>query len=205
MTRILIIEDEIIIARFIEQQLQAHFACEIHIAISAAEARAAMPQALPHLLLCDINLQAASTGIDLVKELQLQYPFEIIFITSYQTKSIIEQAAAASPANYIIKPVDEMQLFAGVRLAMDKIEAFTSAEDQQPSPADVLNSTERRIVQMIRLQKSTREIAVALNLSPYTIKNQRHKICRKLKLKDENNALLKWALEHAGKLQKEPA
>ena len=38
MVRILIIEDEIIIARFLEHQLQANFNCETRIAVSRAEA-----------------------------------------------------------------------------------------------------------------------------------------------------------------------
>ena len=40
------------------------------------------------------------------------------------------------------------------------------------------------------------EIAETLHLSRYTIKNHRHNICRKLELADENNALLKWVVQH---------
>ncbi|MBS1602784.1 MAG: DNA-binding response regulator [Bacteroidetes bacterium] len=199
MTRVLIIEDEIIIARFIEQQLKAHFSCETAIAISLAEARREMPRLLPHLVLCDINLQATKTGIQLIGELRQQYSFEVIYITSYQAKSIIEQAVSSGAANYIIKPVDEMHLFAGVRLVMEKIEERHRRTEQLPDAA--LNSTERRIVQLVSVRKSTREIADLLHISPHTVKNQRHKICRKLGLKDENNALLKWALEHAEQLR----
>jgi len=110
MIRILIIEDEIIIARFIERQLQANFSCETRIAISAAEAQTAMEEMLPHLLLCDIHLEDALTGIDLVIGLRRRYAFEVIYITSYQTRGIIEKAATTHPANYIIKPIDESQL-----------------------------------------------------------------------------------------------
>jgi len=199
MTRVLIIEDEIIIARFIEQQLKAHFGCETNIAVSLAEARQAMPGLLPHLVLCDINLQAPQTGIQLIQELRQQYSFEVIYITSYQAKSTIEQAVRSGAANYIIKPVDEMHLFAGVRPVMEKIAEQHSHTEALPDA--VLNATERRIAQLISIRKSTREIAALLHVSPHTVKNQRHKICRKLGLKDENNALLKWALGHAEKLR----
>ena len=198
MTRVLIIEDEIIIARFIEKQLKTHFACETDIAVSLAEARQAMPRLLPHILLCDINLHSTQSGIQLVEEFRRQYSFEAIYITSYQSKSIIEQAVSAGASNYIIKPVDEMQLFAGVRLAMEKIGGSQVLPGEEP-PDNILNETEKRIVQLIGLRKSTKEIADILFLSPHTIKNQRHKICRKLDLKDENNALLKWAMQHLNK------
>jgi DNA-binding NarL/FixJ family response regulator len=196
MTRVLIIEDDIIIARFIEQQIIAHFNCETAIAVSLAEARETMPRLLPQLLLCDVNLQASRTGIQLVTELQQQYRFEVIFITSYQAISVIEQAIVAGASNYIIKPVDEMQLFAGVRLVMEKIRR----ERSNNAPDADLSDTERHIVQLISIRKSTREIAELLHLSRHTVKNQRHRICRKLGLKDENNALLKWALENGAKL-----
>lgn len=196
MTRVLIVEDEIIIARFIEQQLKTHFNCETAIAISSKEAIEVMPVLLPHLLLCDINLEESQTGIELVRQLQRQYSFEVIYISSYNAKNIIEEAVMTDASNYIIKPVDEMQLYAGVRMIMEKI----SRKNNQNGPAAALTPTEQRIVQLISMRKSTKEIAEIMFLSPYTVKNQRHKICRKLGLNDENNALLKWALENGEKL-----
>jgi len=196
MVRILIIEDEIIIARFIEQQLQANFACETRIAVSGAEAQTAMPEMLPHLLLCDIQLEEELSGIDLITTLRRRYAFEVIFITSYQTRSIIEKAAATHPANYIIKPIDETQLFAGVQLIMSRL----TNQDQTGKPLlqtdSLFTETELRILRLIREQKTTLEIAETLHLSRYTIKNHRHNICRKLELADENNALLKWVVQN---------
>jgi DNA-binding NarL/FixJ family response regulator len=200
MVRVLIIEDEIIIARFIEQQLLSGFQCTTRIAVSVKEARAAMPDMLPQLLLCDINLNEEQSGIELITELRRQYTFEVIFITSYQNRSIIEQASATNPANYIIKPVDEAQLFAGVQLVMNKIIHHSVAGEKIMSPTSLLNTTELSILQQIRNNKTTKEIAQTLFLSPYTIKNHRHNICRKLQLEDGNNALLKWVMQNSNLL-----
>lgn len=196
MVRILIVEDEIIIARFIERQLKANFSSEIRIAVSSAEARTAMAEMLPHLLLCDIHLEEELTGIHLVSELRRRYAFEVIFITSYQTRNIIEQAAAANPANYLIKPIDEMQLFAGVQLVISRIQSNSQAGKAFLQPNTLFSDTELRILQLIREKKTTQEIAETLHLSRFTIKNHRHAICRKLDLRDENNALLKWVAEN---------
>ena len=197
MVRVLIIEDEIIIARFIEQQLVSGFSCTTRIAVSTSEAKAAMPQLLPHLLLCDINLQGDQSGIDLITELRREYAFEVIYITSYQNRGIIEQASATNPANYIIKPVDEAQLFAGVQLVMNRIQQHPTAGEKISNPASQFNATELNILQLISEQKTTKDIAQALFLSPYTIKNHRHTICRKLQLEEGNNALLKWAMQNS--------
>jgi DNA-binding NarL/FixJ family response regulator len=192
MIRILIIEDEIIIARFIERQLQANFSCETRIAISTAEAQTAMEEMLPHLLLCDIHLEDALTGIDLVIGLRRRYAFEVIYITSYQTRGIIEKAATTHPANYIIKPIDESQLFTGVQLVISRIHDDDNTGRAILQANTVFTDTELRILRMIRDKKTTVDIAEALHLSRFTIKNHRHAICRKLQLSDENNALLKW-------------
>jgi DNA-binding NarL/FixJ family response regulator len=192
MVRILIIEDEIIIGRFLEQQLRANFSCETRIAVSVEEIRAAMPEHLPHLLLCDIQLGDKLSGIDMVTELRRRYAFEVIFITSYQTRSIIEEAAATNPANYIIKPVDEIQLFAGVQLVISRIRSGNHTGKAFLQPDSLFTATELRILRLIRDKKTTLEIADSLHLSRYTVKNHRHAICRKLELRDENNALLKW-------------
>lgn len=196
MIRVVIVEDEIIIARFIELQLLNNFDCETRVAISVKEAREAMPEMQPHLLLCDINLCDTISGIELVAELKNSYTFETIFISSYQNKNIIEQASATNPANYIIKPVDEAQLFAGVRLVMAKIGQHPASKDKGHPAIEQLNNTEIMILREIRNQKTTKEIAKALHLSPYTIKNHRHNICRKLDLEEGNNALLKWVMQH---------
>jgi DNA-binding NarL/FixJ family response regulator len=192
MIRILIIEDEIIIARFIERQLQANFTCETRIAISAAEARTAMDEMLPHLLLCDIHLEEELTGIDLVIALRRRYAFEVIYITSYQNRNIIEKAASTHPANYIIKPIDESQLFTGVQLVISRIQDDENIGKAMIRTDTLFTDTELRILRLIRDKKTTIDIAEALHLSRFTIKNHRHAICRKLQLSDENNALLKW-------------
>lgn len=198
MIRVLIIEDEIIIARFIELQLRKAFQCNTRIAITVNEAREAMEEMQPHLVLCDINLCDNISGIELATEFKNNYVFELIYITSYQNRSIIEQASATNPANYIIKPVDEAQLFAGVQLVMTKMEQTKAGE--KLSFAEQFNNTELMILQLIRDQKTTKEIAQELHLSPYTIKNHRHNICRKLDLEEGNNALLKWVMQHQQQL-----
>lgn len=196
MVRILIIEDEIIIGRFIEHQLQANFTCQTRIAVSGAEARVAMAEMLPHLLLCDIQLEDQLSGIDLVTALRRRYAFEVIFITSYQTHAIIEKAAATHPANYIIKPIDETQLFAGVQLVISRL----GSEDQIGKPLlqtdSLFTETELHILRLIRGKKTTLQIAGILHLSRFTIKNHRHNICRKLELAEGNNALLKWVVQN---------
>ncbi len=196
--RILIIEDEIIIARFIEQQLKLHFLCSTAIALNQEEVMATMPGLLPHLIVCDINLKEEKDGVALVDDLRQEYAFEVIFVTSYQSKAIIEKALQYQPLNYIIKPADEATLFAAFKLAWPLIEGNDKLGKLQETARlhPLLNPAEQRIIQLILQNKTSREIASILFLSPYTIKNYRHNICRKLGLNSGNNSLLQWALQH---------
>jgi DNA-binding NarL/FixJ family response regulator len=201
MIRILIIEDEIIIARFIEQHLRTNFDCETRVAVSRAEAETAMAEMLPHLLLCDIQLEAELSGIDLVTQLRRRYAFELIYITSYETHSIIEKAATTHPANYLIKPIDESQLFAGVHLVISRLDTPDQVGKPLLQANALFSETELRILRLIREKKTTMDIADTLHLSRFTIKNHRHNICRKLELADENNALLKWVVQNGHHLK----
>ena len=196
MIRVLIIEDEIIIARYIQQLLQGNFDWNVKIAVNVEEAGKEMGDLRPHLILCDINLGNNTDGVDLVAGFLKQHTFETIFITSYQSKGMIERASQVRPVNYIIKPLDETQFLAtmtmtGVRLSAPK----------ETSPAkELLTKSEYEVLQLIAGNRSTREIATTLHISPLTVKNHRHNICRKLSLPPGNNAILRWAMEHKGLL-----
>ncbi|HEY8397102.1 MAG TPA: response regulator [Flavihumibacter sp.] len=196
--RVLILEDDIIIARYIELQVKNNFPCTTAIALNNAELQLTMSEMLPHLVLCDINLEEDQDGIRLIEELRRHYCFEVIFITSYQSKAIIEDALKQKPLNYIIKPVDESAIYAALKLAWPTLEANKEigAFRKKDLPVAELTSMERRIMHHISQNRTTREIADLLYLSPYTVKNHRHSICQKLDLKDGNNALLRWVMQN---------
>ncbi len=193
--RILIIEDEIVIARFIEQQVQnISPSFEIAIAISVDEVEQLFSDFIPQLVICDIELNDKLDGIELLRQLKTSYSFESVFITSYKSMNMINRAFEIEPLNYIIKPLDENRLYAGILPAIKKI--TENIRHSVTGINEMISQSELHILKLIAQQKTTREIADILNLSPYTIKNHRHNICRKLKLGDETNALLKWSLKN---------
>lgn len=121
MIRVLIIDDEIIITRYVQFLLQKNFDWEVKIAISVEEAEAEMTQFRPQLVLCDINLGSKIDGIDLIARLQKEFVFDTIYITSYQSEGMIDKAAHTRPVNYIIKPLNEVQFVATMKMAGGRI------------------------------------------------------------------------------------
>ncbi|PTS99672.1 DNA-binding response regulator [Pedobacter sp. HMWF019] len=194
--RILIIEDEIIIARFIENQIKSNHPSETRVALSISEVRQLIPEFCPHLVLCDIKLNDKLDGIELIRQLKKTHAFEVVFITSYQSMQTINRAFELKPANYIIKPLDESRLYAGLLPVVKQLQEKEASSSSKANMNDTLSPNELTILKLISQKKTTKEIAAMIHLSPYTIKNYRHSICRKLQLDEENNALLTWSLKN---------
>lgn len=193
--KVLIIEDEMIIARFIEQHLHAFYDnLSITIALSVEEVEQVITEIKPHLVLCDIELQDSKDGIELMAEYRNTYSFALIFITSYQSKTVMDKAFNLAPENYIIKPLDESRLYAGTHATIQRI--LKNGNTETPPGIELLSESDIQVLKLIAQRYTTKEIAAQLYLSPFTVKNTRHRICRKLLLEEENNALLSWALKN---------
>ncbi|UZJ65425.1 DNA-binding response regulator [Sphingobacterium sp. KU25419] len=190
-----------IIARFIEQHFYAFYQnIEINIALSAEEVDKYMLRHKPDLVLCDIQLQDDCDGIDLMVKYKAEKQFSLIFISSYESKQCIDRTIAVNPENYIIKPLNESRLYAGTHIVIQRI-ALDKKTRKPTLNLSELTAAEIQILKLIANRYTTKHIADKLCLSPHTIKNTRHRICRKLSLEEENNALLTWAIEHQHMLE----
>lgn len=194
--RTLIIEDDIIIARYFQQLLKEHFKCESRIAISIEEAEEIFPVFLPKLVLCDINLGEYIDGIELMSTFHRRFHFETIFVTSYHSKEMMIRAANVAPINYLVKPVDEGQFVAAISLCASRLQGTETQGKPKLNIRQILTKSEYRVLELIAKEKSTPEIAGEVFLSTATIKNHRHSIVQKLGLPADNKSLLKWAMEN---------
>lgn len=101
-----------------------------------------------------------------------------------------------TPANYIVKPFDEKQLLAAVKIIENKLSAASQNGSIKLNMKNILSKAEYNILLLISENWTTPEIANSLYISPSTVKNHRHNIARKLKLPTDNNILVKWATEN---------
>ena len=152
-----------------------------------------LTQFKPALAICDIHLGQGNTGIDFVKNaLPLLPQLEIIYLSASSNHQVIENASSTKPLNYIVKPCSKDQIIVAVKMAFDHIEKKYSKNES----IQKLSSTESKIIVLIAKQKKSKEIADLLFVSEKTVRNHRYNIIKKLKLPNENNSLLKWALTH---------
>lgn len=122
--RILIVEDEVLIADTIERYLLNKGHEVIGKAISFEEAKALFLRERPDLLLLDIRLSGPQTGIDFAQYLQQQpQPIPFIFLTSQVDSRSINDAKATFPAGYLSKPVQKNSLYTTIEIAMHNYQA----------------------------------------------------------------------------------
>ena len=112
---VLIVDDQPIVRKVLKVVLERLNPSLISQAGSADEARQAINDAPPSLIICDINM-APTNGLDLLEEIRAgklgdaQVP--LIFLTSNTGKDIIEKAVSLGANGYLAKPVtaDNLQL-----------------------------------------------------------------------------------------------
>lgn len=190
--RILIIEDEVIVAIDLLELLEQE-GYKVMVAHNYKEAIKAIKSFNPQLAICDINLGSKESGIDWAKEANMMNAkLEIIYVTAFSDQAIVEEAHTTEPFNFIVKPWNEQQIIVTVKMA------FKYIIDQQTENLQLksLSMTEYKILSLIAKQKKSKEIAETLFVSEKTIRNHRYNIIKKLNLPNENNSLLKWAIAH---------
>jgi DNA-binding NarL/FixJ family response regulator len=179
MKRIVVVEDEIIVAKSIEGILKNNGYSVTGVATSYEKAKLILKTSIPDLILCDINLNYEKTGIDLMEEVNLKYNIPFIFISANNSSDMIKAAVNTRPLNYITKPFNEKQLLVSVASAFELIEKRT--EEKYPTDKEI------HILQFIAEGYSTKEIAEKLSLSFHTIESHRKNMLQKFQVKNITN------------------
>ncbi len=112
--KILIVEDEVLIADYIASILIAQEYTNVKTANTIAQAQTLFKSFLPDVILLDINVNGSNTGIDLAK--QKNSEAKIIYITAQNDLETIQKAIATQPETYLTKPVKKADLLAALAL-----------------------------------------------------------------------------------------
>lgn len=122
-TKILIVEDEIIIADYIEELLQEEQFTKITIANTKESALKEMASFLPDIILMDINLKGVNDGIELANAKNNNAT--IIFITGQHDLVLMNDALKTNPDAYLTKPLKKVDVLASINLAVHKKQSQT--------------------------------------------------------------------------------
>jgi diguanylate cyclase (GGDEF)-like protein len=118
-TKVLIVEDEAIVAADLQHTVNALGYDAYATAASAEEALHRAHQIAPDVVLMDIRLEGHVSGIESAMQLREQCDTAIVFLTAHADDSTIERARKSKPSGYLLKPVTATALKAAIGLAMD--------------------------------------------------------------------------------------
>jgi len=116
--RILIVEDERIVAKDIRDSLN-NFGYEVvDLVVSGEEAIKKAEEHHPDLVLMDIMLKGAMTGIEVAKHIRTTILIPVVFLTAYADEQTLQSAKLSEPFGYIIKPFEDAELHSTIQMAI---------------------------------------------------------------------------------------
>jgi len=118
--RILVVEDETIVALDLQNSLKILGYEVVGTATSGAEAIAKAEQTHPDLVLMDIILKGNMDGIQTADVIHSRMDVPVIFLTACTDENTLQRAKITEPFGYLIKPFEERELHSHIEIALYK-------------------------------------------------------------------------------------
>ncbi len=130
-SRILVVEDESIIAFELSDRLKRSGYDVAAIASTGEEAIEKALSHLPNLILMDISLGSEMDGIKAAEEIQLKIDVPIVYLTAYSDEKTLERAKRTQPFGYLIKPFNQRELETTIEVALYKQKIETMLKESE--------------------------------------------------------------------------
>ncbi|MGV8124880.1 MAG: response regulator [Candidatus Xenobiia bacterium LiM19] len=108
--KILIVEDEILTARMISNQLATSGYSMCKSATNGEDALRTAENENPHMILMDIRLAGTLDGIEVAERILSNKRIPIVFMSGFSSAAIIDRASQLNPLAYLIKPFNLAEL-----------------------------------------------------------------------------------------------
>jgi len=207
--RILIADDHPLMRRGLRMSVEDEEGLQVIAEAADGESALAQIEKLrPDIALLDIDMPKMN-GLNVAKQIsERKLPTRIIFLTFHSSEDLFRTALSLGIVGYILKDSAVQEVVAGIRAVSEGRPYLSSAitaglllpgnKSKEPEPLiGNLTPTEHRIMNLIALGKTSKEIGVELSIHYRTVENHRTNISRKLSLDGEGaNALLRFALQN---------
>jgi len=167
----------------------------------------------PNVVVLDIDMPEMD-GFDVVREFKRKnIKIEVVFLTMHSESEIFEEAMDLGVKGYVLKDSAVTDIVASIKsvaagkpflspavssLLLNRRNRIVELDEHQPG-LQSLTPTERRILKLIAEDKTSKQIASELFISPRTVETHRTNICRKLDLSG-SLALVKFAVTHKSEI-----
>nr|MDA3948724.1 EAL domain-containing protein [Spirochaeta sp.] len=166
--RVLIVEDEKIIALDLQRRLENFGYQVVYLASNADEAVSSALEYVPDIILMDIMLGGDRDGVDAAVEIKEHLNTPIVFLTAYADENTVERAKKAEPVGYVLKPFKERELQTTIDIALYKARVDLKMREQEQLFEALLNSMNDALI-AFSSERSVRFLnPVASNLTGWT-------------------------------------
>lgn len=126
--RILIVEDQVVVAKSVEAMIVDHGMEVIAICKTGEEAIAISEQDTPDVVIMDIKLQGKMDGIQAAAKIREMHWIPLIFLSDYADRVTVRKAKTTRPANFLSKPFTEADLIRAIDIAIYNANASRAIE-----------------------------------------------------------------------------
>jgi DNA-binding NarL/FixJ family response regulator len=159
----------------------------------------------PDIAILDISMPEMDGISVLERVFNLGIPTKIILLTMHKELSLYRKASEYNAFGYLLKEhaVSELKnclkaVADGTRYLSESLRAELIPDTNQNYESEIqkLSFAERKVIDLVAQNKTSKEIGELLFISDKTVENHRSSIIRKLNLPKEKNALLTWAIQN---------
>lgn len=118
--RILVVEDERIVAQALRRCLQSLGYDVVALATTGEDALIKVEQLKPDLVLLDIQLEGKMDGIESASRIRKQFGIPVVYLTAYSNPEVLERAKVTEPYGYVLKPYEDRELQVVLEIALYK-------------------------------------------------------------------------------------
>nr|WP_294550967.1 hybrid sensor histidine kinase/response regulator [uncultured Rhodopila sp.] len=154
-SRVLLVEDERIVALNLRRQLAKLGYSVAAVAASGEEALRQIEAQRPDVVLMDIRIEGPFDGIETATRISPELLVPVIYLTAHADDAALERARATKPSGYLVKPFSERELHATIQMALARRAVDMMArENEQRLDQLVAARTAELKVQIERRQKT---------------------------------------------------
>ena len=118
--KVLVVEDEAIVAQAIRMTLQDKGYEVVGVAGTSEKALGLVEEHEPHLIIMDISIQGDTDGIETARIVRERTGTPVVFLTAYSDDATLDRAREAEPNGFLLKPLDDRSLLPTIEMALHK-------------------------------------------------------------------------------------
>jgi PAS domain S-box-containing protein/putative nucleotidyltransferase with HDIG domain len=165
--KILIVEDENIVAKDIKGSLKGFGYDVVDIVGTGEEAIRRTEELSPDLVLMDIMLKGKMNGIDVARHIRENTRIPVVFLTAYADEDTLHSAKLSEPFGYIIKPFEDAELHSTIQMAVYRFDMERKLKEREQWLTTILKSISDAVIVTDQEGKITFMNPVAETLTAY--------------------------------------